>query len=191
MGRPPLPLPRAPSSHAAQPGEDGLSGGEGTPFETLKQKAETSTQSRATQTEWATPKQPVGKEKLQLARTRAVLSLSLEDALHADVPATEEALEKLGGLEEEEEEEPSLTGLVEEPIQPTCIKTLSQVASRQESSPQPRRDSPEAQSEARAQASPTPASPSPRAHPLSSLLEGEKTPLCVLPNVPCLFLHVL
>ncbi|XP_061105176.1 echinoderm microtubule-associated protein-like 4 isoform X2 [Conger conger] len=169
------------SSPAAQPGVDELSRGEGTSFNPLNQKVGASTQNRATQTEWTVPSQPSGKEKVQLAQTRAVLSLSLEDALHP-----EEVLEKLRGVEEEREEEevgtqeePSFTSLVEEPIQPTCFKGLSQVGSLQESPAQPRRDSPEGLSEARAAPSPTPgaASPAPRAHPLSSVLEGEKTPL--------------
>ncbi|KAJ8348275.1 hypothetical protein SKAU_G00268640 [Synaphobranchus kaupii] len=159
------------TSRAAHPGEGELMGGEGTLFETLSQKAET--ESRATQTEWTLPGQPLGKEKVVLAQTRAALSLSLEDALHPDVPVTEEALEK------EEKVEPSFTSLVDEPpIVPSCIKALSQAGFRQESSLQPRRDSPEVQSEARVESSPTGlASPGPRSHPLSSVLEGVKTPL--------------
>ncbi|XP_064207782.1 echinoderm microtubule-associated protein-like 3 isoform X1 [Anguilla rostrata] len=171
------------TSQVAPPGEDGLTRGEGTPSGPLSQKGGSCTQSRATQTEWAPAAQPLGKEKVPLAQTRAMLSLSLEDALHVDAPAQEEAPEKLGGVQEGEEGaegEPSFTALVEEPIQPSCVKVLSRAASHQESSPQPGRDSPEVQSEARAGPSPTPgaagsASPSPRSHALSSILEGEKT----------------
>ncbi|KAJ8405776.1 hypothetical protein AAFF_G00312130 [Aldrovandia affinis] len=139
------------TSQAPHPSEDGHTGGEGFPLQTPKHRPDTPTQDRATQTEWTLPSRPAGTEKVALAHTRAVLSLSLEDALLPDGLVLEEALEK---LQELQEEELSLTSLVEEPIQPSCIKTLRQAMSSPESLCQPKRDSPEIQSEARVDPTP-------------------------------------
>ncbi|KAG9338188.1 hypothetical protein JZ751_026938, partial [Albula glossodonta] len=198
------------SSQAPHPGEDELTEGEASPVEIPNHRPDTPTQDRATQTEWTLSSRPMAPGKVLLAQTRAVQSLSLEDALLPEV------LERLEGVLEEgemDEGEPSWTSMVEEPIQPSCIKALMQASSHPEGTCQPKRDSPDSQGEAKGDPAPgsapspapTPsqerttgsASPNSRNQPLSPVLEGEKTQLCVPLNVsyltsstpPCSFFY--
>ncbi|KAI1902632.1 hypothetical protein AGOR_G00017950 [Albula goreensis] len=178
------------ASQAPHPGEDELTEGEASPVEIPNHRPDTPTQDRATQTEWTLSSRSMAPGKVLLAQTRAVQSLSLEDALLPEV------LERLEGVLEEgevDEGEPSWTSMVEEPIQPSCIKALMQASSHPEGTCQPKRDSPDSQGEAKGDPAPGPApspapthsqerttgsaSPNSRNQPLSPVLEGEKTQL--------------
>uniref|UniRef100_A0AAR2L2R0 HELP domain-containing protein n=1 Tax=Pygocentrus nattereri TaxID=42514 RepID=A0AAR2L2R0_PYGNA len=133
------------------------------------------TSERSTQTDPWTP-EPV---RTPLAASK---SLCLEDALPEGVSLMEEALNKLHqetqeeeNNEDEREKDRSWRSVVEEPIQPTSIRTLQQQQSKsseesQGSAPQtPTSSSP---------APPKEPSSSPHTGPLSPIMEGEKT-LCV------------
>ncbi|XP_036379829.1 echinoderm microtubule-associated protein-like 3 [Megalops cyprinoides] len=172
-------VPDSPRLPGTSPAEDECTGGVSSPLQTPNHRLEVPTQDRATQTDWPPPAWPLAAEKVPLVQTRAVLSLSLEDALPPDAPGLEEARDGDG------EGDPSWTGLVEEPIQPSCVRALSQDSALQENPGEQKRDSAEAPNEARAEPTPTPsregvagsASPSPRSRPLSPVQEGEKNPL--------------
>uniref|UniRef100_A0A671M7Y2 Echinoderm microtubule-associated protein-like 3 n=1 Tax=Sinocyclocheilus anshuiensis TaxID=1608454 RepID=A0A671M7Y2_9TELE len=111
-----------------------------------------------------------------LALTRAIQSLSLEDALPESIQFTDETPIKLRGEEEDAFEEEmgkdqTWSSIVEESIQPTTIRTLQQQQSKssedsQGSCPQtPTSSSP---------APPKEPASSPHGGPLSSIREGEK-----------------
>uniref|UniRef100_A0A673IQ90 Echinoderm microtubule-associated protein-like 3 n=1 Tax=Sinocyclocheilus rhinocerous TaxID=307959 RepID=A0A673IQ90_9TELE len=113
---------------------------------------------------------------VQLALTRAIQSLSLEDALPESIQFTNETPIKLRGEEEDAFEEEmgkdqTWSSIVEESIQPTTIRTLQQQQSKssedsQGSCPQtPTSSSP---------APPKEPASSPHGGPLSSIREGEK-----------------
>ncbi|KAJ8266155.1 hypothetical protein GJAV_G00126560 [Gymnothorax javanicus] len=164
------------NSQSGHPSMDGLTQGDGSPFVMPNQGAGTPSQSRATQTEWIVGNPPTAKEKVTLARTRAMLSLSLEDALHLEASAAEELGGVREGEEQEEEGEHSFTDVVGERVQPSCVRALGQTTHRQDSPIQPERSSPEVQRETGVEPA-DPASPAPRSPALSSLQEREKIPL--------------
>lgn len=163
-------------------------------------KLRPSSQDRATQTELTLQGLESGQERVPLALTRAVQSLSLEDALPEGVGAAQEALSKLeerGVLEEEEGEDEeedhreegtggrvkdsTWTPGVEDAIQPTrLIRRAGTEAQNHNGS-----------SEEQAGSAPhTPVSGSPGPpkdqcpSPLPPILEDEKKPLCVCPSAP-------
>lgn len=162
-----------------------------------------SSQDRATQTELTLEGLASGQERVPLALTRAVQSLSLEDALLEGTTVVQESLSKLeerGILEEEEGEDEddqreegaggrvkdsTWTPGVEDTIQPTrLIRRAGAEAQNHNGSPDDQAGS----------APLTPVSGSPGPHkdlcpsPLPPILEDEKKPLCVCPppQPPCL-----
>uniref|UniRef100_A0A673IPE9 Echinoderm microtubule-associated protein-like 3 n=1 Tax=Sinocyclocheilus rhinocerous TaxID=307959 RepID=A0A673IPE9_9TELE len=123
-------------------------------------------------------------DTVQLALTRAIQSLSLEDALPESIQFTNETPIKLRGEEEDAFEEEmgkdqTWSSIVEESIQPTTIRTLQQQQSKssedsQGSCPQtPTSSSP---------APPKEPASSPHGGPLSSIREGEKMLCLTNPN---------
>lgn len=124
---------------------------------------------------------------------RRVQSLQLEDALlpeKAMGEGTRAKLHRVPGMEEEDEEqddeeeggreqekELSWTSSVEEPIQPTIIRSL-QIEDFQDG-----RLSPEEPGSASASVRPSDQNLSSRSGPLPPIQEGEKKPLCVIS--PC------
>uniref|UniRef100_A0A674DV67 EMAP like 3 n=1 Tax=Salmo trutta TaxID=8032 RepID=A0A674DV67_SALTR len=122
-----------------------------------------------------------------LALTSDIQSLSLEDALPKGISLTEGSrakLHRIQGLEEDEEVEKekdlSRASSVEEPIHPTTIRSL------QREDLQDPNGSTESLSSARqtpisgSPAPPKDLPPSPRSGPLSTILEGQNKPLCVI-----------
>lgn len=146
------------------------------------------TYDRATQTELTPLGQDQGLDGVPLALTSDIQSLSLEDALPKGISLTEGSQAKLHliqGLEEDDEEvekekDLSRTSSVEEPIHPTTIRSL------QREDLQDPNGSTESLSSARQtpiSGSPVPPKdlpPSPRSGPLSTILEGQNKPLCVI-----------
>uniref|UniRef100_A0A671M083 Echinoderm microtubule-associated protein-like 3 n=1 Tax=Sinocyclocheilus anshuiensis TaxID=1608454 RepID=A0A671M083_9TELE len=123
-------------------------------------------------------------DTVPLALTRAIQSLSLEDALPESIQFTDETPIKLRGEEEDAFEEEmgkdqTWSSIVEESIQPTTIRTLQQQQSKssedsQGSCPQtPTSSSP---------APPKEPASSPHGGPLSSIREGEKMLCLTNPN---------
>lgn len=159
-----------------------------------------SSQDRATQTELTLQGLESGQERVPLALTRAVQSLSLEDALPEGMGVAQESLSKLeerGVLEEEEGEDDedeqreertggrvkdsTWTPGVEDAIQPTRL------VRRAGTEAQNHNGSPDDQAGSTPQ-TPVSGSPGPPKDqcpsPLSPILEDEKKPLCVCPNPP-------
>uniref|UniRef100_A0A8C7LU87 EMAP like 3 n=1 Tax=Oncorhynchus mykiss TaxID=8022 RepID=A0A8C7LU87_ONCMY len=146
------------------------------------------TYDRATQTELTPLGQDQGLDGVPLALTSDIQSLSLEDALPKGISLTEGSqakLHRIQGLEEDDEEvekekDLSRTSSVEEPIHPTTIRSL------QREDLQDPNGSTESLSSARQtpiSGSPVPPKdlpPSPRSGPLSTILEGQNKPLCVI-----------
>ncbi|XP_030635536.1 echinoderm microtubule-associated protein-like 3 [Chanos chanos] len=132
------------------------------------------THDRATQTESSV----LGLDRVPLALTRTVQSLSLEDALPDSIQAAETTLKKQQGesLEEEEkggsggEKDSTWSSLVEEPIQPTTIRGLQANQNRGlEDQQGPGPHTPMSDSPA------PPKEQSPHSGPLSTIQELEKT----------------
>lgn len=155
----------------------------------MKSSPRPATQDRSTQTEPTPSGHDTGQNRVPLPRQ--VQSLQLEDALPPGEPTVEgmrAKLHRIPGLEEEEEEqeedeegdgeqekELSWMSSVEEPIQPTTIRSL-QREDFQDGSCSPEETS--------AGASPVRTSDqnlNSRSGALSPIQEGEKKPLCVFP----------
>lgn len=146
------------------------------------------TYDRATQTELTPLGQDQVLDRVPLALTSDIQSLSLEDALPKGISLTEGSwakLHRIQGLEEEDEEvekekDLSRASSVEEPIHPTTIRSL------QREDLQDPNGSTESLSSARqtpisgSPAPPKDLPPSPRSGPLSTILEGQNKPLCVI-----------
>ncbi|CAB1351808.1 unnamed protein product, partial [Coregonus sp. 'balchen'] len=159
-------------------GENGYNGDSASPGPIHK----TPTNDQATQTDLTPLVQDQGLDRVPLALTRPVQSLSLEDALPEGMSLTEEARAKLHRVQEEGEEgekekDLSWASSVEEPIHPTTIRSLQRDDLQDQngsteslsSAPQPPISG--------SPAPPKDMSPSPRRSPLSTILEGEKKPL--------------
>ncbi|KAM9406819.1 echinoderm microtubule-associated protein-like 3 isoform 2-T2 [Salvelinus alpinus] len=146
----------------------------------------TPTYDRATQTDLTPLMQEL--DRVPLALTRPVQSLSLEDALPEGMSLTEEARAKfhhIQGLELEEQEKDeegeekdlSWASSVEEAIHPTAIRNLQRDDLQD---PNGSTESLSSASQTPISGSPAPPkdlSASPRSGPLSTILEGEKKPL--------------
>jgi len=146
-------------------------------------KPRPATLDRSTQTEPPLPGPDDGPDRVPLHRR--VQSLQLEDALPPGQPlaeGTRAKLHRVPGLEEEEEEEDdeggeqekelSWTSSVEEPIQPTTIRSLQREDFRDGSC------SPELLGSASVRTSDS--NLSARSGPLTRIQEGEKKPLWVI-----------
>lgn len=170
-------------------GENG-SNGDST-FPALVHK--TPTYDRATQTDLTPLVQDQELDRVPLALTRPVQSLSLEDALPEGMSLTEEARAKfhhVQGLElEEQEKDLSWASSVEEAIHPTAIRNL-----QRDDLQDPNGSTESLSSAPQTQILGSPAPPkdlsaSLRSGPLSTILKGEKKPLCVVATSPPPILH--
>lgn len=155
----------------------------------VKPRLRPATTDRSTQTEPTLPGQVTEQDRVPLPRR--VQSLQLEDALPPGEPVVEGVrakLHRVPGLEEEDEEqeedegeggeqekELSWMSSVEEPIQPTTIRSL-QTEDFQDGS-----CSPEEPGSGLTSVRTSDQSLSSRSGPLSPIQEGEKKPLCVIP----------
>lgn len=149
----------------------------------------TPTYDRATQTDLTPLVQDQELDRVPLALTRPVQSLSLEDALPEGMSLTEEARAKfhhIQGLELEEKDEEgeekdlSWASSVEEAIHSTAIRNLQRDDLQD---PNGSTESLSSASQTPISGSPAPPkdlSASPRSGPLSTILEGKKKPLCVV-----------
>ncbi|XP_048850695.1 echinoderm microtubule-associated protein-like 4 isoform X2 [Brienomyrus brachyistius] len=150
------------------------------------------THDRATQTDCTLPT-----SKASLAQTRALQSLSLEDALLADAMLGEEAPKEVQGACEGARD---WRAVVEEPIRPSCVGAFVQDPASQQEAITSKDDSPEGQGKARMDAVQPPAlvaavgscppgsakNAASRSQPLSPVQEGDKHPPCVPPvSTPC------
>nr|XP_046184349.1 echinoderm microtubule-associated protein-like 3 isoform X2 [Oncorhynchus gorbuscha] len=146
----------------------------------------TPTYDRATQTDLTPLVQDQELDRVPLALTRPVQSLSLEDALPEGMSLTEEARAKfhhIQGLEleekdqEGEEKDLSWASSVEDAIHPTAIRNLQ---GDDHQDPNGSTESLSSASQTPISGSPAPPkdlSASPRSGPLSTILEGKKKPL--------------
>ncbi|KAL0970425.1 hypothetical protein UPYG_G00241770 [Umbra pygmaea] len=173
--------PRHPASsqiiHSLE-GENGLNGDSGS----LSSVFRPPTCDRATQTELT----PEGQDRVPLAQTRAVQSISLADALpeSATLPEGPRAkLLRVQGLEEEEEEtgdpakqKESWSSTVEELIHPSTIRSL-QRGEDQNGSSESLSSAPQTPTSGGLPAPLKDTSTCPRSGPLSTIQEGEKKSL--------------
>ncbi|XP_052315347.1 echinoderm microtubule-associated protein-like 4 isoform X4 [Oncorhynchus keta] len=153
----------------------------------------TPTYDRATQTDLTPLVQDQELDKVPLALTRPVQSLSLEDALPEGMSLTEEARAKFHHIqrleleekdEEGEEKDLSWASSVEDAIHPTAIRNLQRDDHQDPNGSTESLSSASQTPISRSPAPPKDLSASPRSGPLSIILEGKKKPLSPLAQ-PC------